>query len=142
LAFYCQRRNGSLTALRLLDVDNLNETIAVVMRLIKYGRVKKFRILGFFTEFSSIFFFLHLLMDIFPFVFCHPLEPVDPCFNDSYDGFLSDFVENVGHRAFQALPVRDIVFGEFLLDVTKEEEVIWCEVRAGNRVRSPLDLFV
>jgi hypothetical protein len=39
-------------------------------------------------------------MEVFPFVFYYPLEPVDPCFEDSYKGFLSDFVENVGDRVF------------------------------------------
>jgi hypothetical protein len=34
------------------------------------------------------------------FVFHHPLEPVDPYFEDSHEGFLSDFVEDVGDRAF------------------------------------------
>jgi hypothetical protein len=40
-------------------------------------------------------------MEIFPFVFYHPFERVDPCFEDSYEGSLSDFVENVCSRAFQ-----------------------------------------
>jgi hypothetical protein len=62
-------------------------------------------------------------MELFPFVFCHPLEPVDPCFEDSYEGSLSDFVENVGDHAFSALSIRDVVFDEFSLDITKEEEV-------------------
>jgi hypothetical protein len=43
----------------------------------------------------------HLLMELFPFVFHHPLQLVDPCFEDSYEGLLSDFVENMVDRAFQ-----------------------------------------
>jgi hypothetical protein len=39
-------------------------------------------------------------MEVFPFMFCQPLKPVDPCFGDSYEGFLPDLVENVGERAF------------------------------------------
>jgi hypothetical protein len=35
-------------------------------------------------------------MELFSFVSYHPLEPVDPCFEDSYEGFLSDFAENAG----------------------------------------------
>jgi hypothetical protein len=50
-----------------------------------------------FQVFSFIF---HLLMEVCSFVFYHSLEPVDPCFEDSHEGFLSDFVENVGDRAF------------------------------------------
>jgi hypothetical protein len=80
-------------------------------------------------------------MEIFSFVFCHPLEHVDPCFEDSYEGFPFDFVENVCDRAFSALPVGDVVFGEFSLDITKEEEVTWCQVRAVSRVRYALDCF-
>jgi hypothetical protein len=101
--------------------------------------VKKFVSSGFFTEFSSIFFF-YLLMEVFPFMSSDSPEPVDPRFEDSYKGFLSDFVENVGDCAFSALPVRDVIFGEFSLDRTKEE-VTWCEVRAVSRVRSRLNLF-
>jgi hypothetical protein len=41
-------------------------------------------------------------MEVFPFVFHHPLEPVDPCFEDSYEGFLSDFVENVGGKLLES----------------------------------------
>jgi hypothetical protein len=40
---------------------------------------------------------------------------------------------------FSALPVGDVILGEFSLDGTKQEEVIWREVRAVNRVRYPLD---
>jgi hypothetical protein len=54
---------------------------------------------------------------------------------------LSDFVKNVGDRAFSALPARDVVFGEFAIDRTKKEEVTWCEVWAVSRVRYPLYLF-
>jgi hypothetical protein len=54
----------------------------------------------FSLTFQAFSFILHLLMEAFPFVFCHPLKPVNTCFEDSYAGFLSDFVENVGHRAF------------------------------------------
>jgi hypothetical protein len=82
--------------------------------------VKKFVSSGFFIEFSSIF-FLHLLMEVFPFVFDDSPEPIDPCFEDNYEDCLFDFVENVGDHAFSALPVRDVVFGEFSLDRTKEE---------------------
>jgi hypothetical protein len=80
-------------------------------------------------------------MEVFPFVFYHPLAPGDPCFEDSCEGFLSDFVENVGDHAFEALPVRDVVFSEFSFAITKEEEITWWEVRAVSRVRYPLDLF-
>jgi hypothetical protein len=51
-------------------------------------------------NFQAFSFALHLLMEVFAFVFYHPLEPVDPCFEDSREGFLSNFVENVGDRAF------------------------------------------
>jgi hypothetical protein len=80
-------------------------------------------------------------MEVFPFVFYHPLEPTDPCFKDTYEGSSSDFVENAGDNPFQALPAMDVVFGEFLLDRPKEEEATWREVRAPSRVRCPLDLF-
>jgi hypothetical protein len=60
-------------------------------------------------------------MEAFPFVFSHPLEPVHPCFEYSYEDFLSDFVEN---PSCEVISVRDVVFGEFSLDITKEEEVI------------------
>jgi hypothetical protein len=63
-------------------------------------------------------------MEIFPFVFYHPLESVDLCFEDSYQGFLSDLVDNVGDRAFSALPVRDVVFGEFHLIEPKRTKSI------------------
>jgi hypothetical protein len=33
-------------------------------------------------------------------MFSHPLDPADSCFEDSHDSLLSDFVENVGDRAF------------------------------------------
>jgi hypothetical protein len=79
-------------------------------------------------------------MEVFPFMFYHPLERVNPCFEDRYTGFLSDVVENVSDRAFQVLLVRDVVFGEFSLDTTKEE-VTWCDVPIVNRVRYPLDRF-
>jgi hypothetical protein len=78
---------------------------------------------------------------VFSFVDYHPLEPVDPCFEDGDEGFLSDFPENVSDHAFSALSVRDMVFVEFSLDITKEEEVTWCEGRAVSRVRYPLDHF-
>jgi hypothetical protein len=62
-------------------------------------------------------------MEVFPFLFYRSLEPVEPCFEDSYEDFLSDFVEKMGNRIFVALLVKDIVFGEFSLNITKEEEV-------------------
>jgi hypothetical protein len=80
-------------------------------------------------------------MEIFPFVFDHPLKPVDSGFEDSYEGFLFDFSENVGDHLFQALPVKGVVFGEFSLDIPKEEEVTWCEIRVVSLVRYPLYLF-
>jgi hypothetical protein len=57
-------------------------------------------------DFQAFSFILHLLMEVFPFGFYHPLETIDPCFENSYESFLSDVVENVGDRAFEALPVR------------------------------------
>jgi hypothetical protein len=104
--------------------------------------VKNFMSSGFSLNFQSFSFILHWLMEVFPFVFYHPLELVNPCFEDSYEGFLSNFVENVGDRTFQALPVKDIAFGEFLHDIIKKEDVTWREVRAVRQVRYPLDLFV
>jgi hypothetical protein len=80
-------------------------------------------------------------MEVFPLAFYHPLEPVDPCFEDSSKGFLSNFIDNVGDHTFEALPARDGLFGEFSLDITKEKEVTRCEVQAVGRVRYPLDLF-
>jgi hypothetical protein len=80
-------------------------------------------------------------MDIFPVMPYHPLEPVDPCFEDGYESFLSYFVENGDDRVFSALTVKDVVFGEFLLVTTKGEEVTWCEVRVVGRALYPLDLF-
>jgi hypothetical protein len=80
-------------------------------------------------------------MEVFPFVFYHQLEPVDRCFEDSYEGLLSDFVENVGDRPFYAPQVREAVFGEFSIGIAKEEEVIWCEVGAVSPARYPLDRF-
>jgi hypothetical protein len=80
-------------------------------------------------------------MEVLPFVFYHSFEPIDLCFEGSYDGFLSDFVENVGDRTFSALPVRNIIFDEFSFDITKEEEITWCEVRAVSRVRYPLGFY-
>jgi hypothetical protein len=59
--------------------------------------VKKFVSSVCFTEFSAFSFILHLLMEIFPFVFS---QPVDPCFKDGCNGFLSNFVENLGDRRF------------------------------------------
>jgi hypothetical protein len=95
----------------------------------------------FSLNFQASSFILHLLMEVFPFMVYHPLEPVNPCFEDRYTGFSSDVVENVSDRAFQALLVRDVVFDEFSLDITKEE-VTWCEVRAVSRARYQLDFFV
>jgi hypothetical protein len=63
---------------------------------------QKVHILGFLTEFS-IFFFHRLLMGVFPFVFYHPLETVDPCFEDSHEGFFADFVETVVIALFKLL---------------------------------------
>jgi hypothetical protein len=61
----------------------------------------KVRLLGFFPlNFQALSFILHLLMEVPPFVFYHPLEPVDPCFEDNHEGFLSDFVENVDDPRF------------------------------------------
>jgi hypothetical protein len=37
---------------------------------------------------------------------------------------------------------RDVAFGQFSLDITKEGKVLWYELRAVSRVRYPLDLFV
>jgi hypothetical protein len=37
----------------------------------------------FSPNFQTFSFILHWLMEIFPFVFYHPLEPVDPCFEGS-----------------------------------------------------------
>jgi hypothetical protein len=92
-------------------------------------------------NFQAFSFVLHSLIDVFSFVFDQPLEPVDPCFEDSHEGFLFDFVENVGDYAFSGLPVRDVTFGEFSLDMTKEEEVTWCGIRTVGRGWYPLDLF-
>jgi hypothetical protein len=39
-------------------------------------------------------------MEMLPFVFYHPLEPVGQCFEDSHERYLFDFVENVAGRAF------------------------------------------
>jgi hypothetical protein len=73
-------------------------------------------------------------MEVFPFVFYHLLESVHLCFEAIPEGCLPDFVENaVDHVFFSVLPVRDVVFGEFSLDITKEEEVAWGE--AGLAVR-------
>jgi hypothetical protein len=58
-------------------------------------------------------------MEVFPFVFCHPLEPVDPCLEGNCEGLLSTSVESVDDRAFWALPARDVIFGEFSFDITK-----------------------
>jgi hypothetical protein len=91
-----------------------------------------------FQEFSFI---LYFLMDVFPVMFYHQLEPVGPCFEEDYENFLSDFVENVSDRALSALTVRDVVLGEFSFDITKQEEVIWCEVRAVSLALYPLYLF-
>jgi hypothetical protein len=60
----------------------------------------KIRILEFFTEFSSIFLHFHLLMEVFPFVCYHPLEHIDLRFEDSSEGFLSDFAKNLGDPTF------------------------------------------
>jgi hypothetical protein len=92
-------------------------------------------------NFQAFSFIRHLLMEVFPLVFYHPLDSVDPCFEDGYEDFLSDFVENVSDCAFYTLPARDVVFGEFSLDITKRQEVTWCEVRAVSRLRRLLDLF-
>jgi hypothetical protein len=103
--------------------------------------VKKVMSSGVSLNFRAFSFILRALMEVFPFVFYHLIEPVDPCFEDSYGDFLSDFVESVGNRAFEALPVRDVVFGESVLDMTKKEEVTWCEVRVVSRARYLLDCF-
>jgi hypothetical protein len=71
-------------------------------------------------------------MEVFRFMLYHPLELVDPCFEDNYEGFISDFVENGSDCVFEALSVRDVIFGEFSRDMTKEDEVSWCEVRHGK----------
>jgi hypothetical protein len=54
----------------------------------------------FSLDVQAFSFILHLPVEAFPFVFCRLLEPVDPYFEDGYEGFLPDFVENVGDRAF------------------------------------------
>jgi hypothetical protein len=62
--------------------------------------------------------FLSLNIQVFPFLFCsivevftlvldHPFGPFDPDFKGSCAGFLSNFDENVPHRAFEGLQVRD-----------------------------------
>jgi hypothetical protein len=65
----------------------------------QYREVKSSYPRAFWLVFETFFLF-HLLMEVFPFVLCHPLEPVDPPIEDSYEGFLPDFVENVSGRAF------------------------------------------
>jgi hypothetical protein len=74
-------------------------------------------------------------MQVFPFVFSHALKPVDPCFEDNYESSLSDFVEKLGDRAFEALLIRNVIFGEFLLAITKKEEITRCEVWVVTWVR-------
>jgi hypothetical protein len=93
--------------------------------------------LVFSLNFQAFSFILHLLMKQFPFVFYHPLEPVDPCFEDNYEGFLSDLVETAGDRAYEALPVRDIVFGEFSLDRIKRKKSLGARsgLQAGCGIR-------
>jgi hypothetical protein len=49
---------------------------------------------GFSLNFQAFSFILHFLMKVFPFGFCHTLEPGGPCFEDGSEGFLSDFVGN------------------------------------------------
>jgi hypothetical protein len=39
-------------------------------------------------------------MEVYPLVFYHPFESFDPGSKDSYEGFLSDFAENVGDYQF------------------------------------------
>jgi hypothetical protein len=63
--------------------------------------VKKFVSSVFSLCFQAFSFILHLLLEVFPFLFYHALEIVDLCFEDSYEGFVSDLVENVGDRAFK-----------------------------------------
>jgi hypothetical protein len=58
--------------------------------------VKTFVFSGFSLNFQVFSFIPHLLTEVFPFVFPHPLEHVDPCFEDSSEGFFSGFLENVG----------------------------------------------
>jgi hypothetical protein len=70
-----------------------------INRFLPLIEVKKFVSSGFSLNFQA-FFILHFLMEVFPFVFYHPLKPVDSCFEVSYEGFLSDSVENVGDRPF------------------------------------------
>jgi hypothetical protein len=62
-------------------------------------------------------------MEVFSFVFSQPLGLVDSCVEDSYEVFLSDFVKNVGDLAFEVLPVRDVVFGEFSFDISKKKSL-------------------
>jgi hypothetical protein len=83
------------------------------------SRGQKVCIIGFSLNLQAFSFILPLLMEAFPFLFSHPLKPLGPCFKDAYEDFLSDFVENVGGRAFKALLIRDVIFGEFSLNVTK-----------------------
>jgi hypothetical protein len=79
-------------------------------------------------------------MEVFPLVFYHPFDSFDPGSKDSYEGFLSDFAENMGDCQFEPLPVRDVIFSEFFLEITEEEEVTWCYVGTVRRLRYPLDL--
>jgi hypothetical protein len=71
-------------------------------QLVNGGGQSRFQLVSsvFSLDLQEFSFILHLPMEVFPFVFCHPLDPVDPCFEDSDEDFLSDFVENVGDRAF------------------------------------------
>jgi hypothetical protein len=54
----------------------------------------------------------------------HPLELLDPCFEDNHEDFLCDFVENAGILVFQALSVKDVVSGESSLDMTKKRSYL------------------
>jgi hypothetical protein len=77
---------------------------------------------------------------VFPLVFYHPFESFDPGSKDSYEGFLSDFAENVGDCQFWPLPARDVIFSECFLEITEEEEITWYYVGTVRLLRYPLDL--
>jgi hypothetical protein len=62
-------------------------------------RVKKFVSSVFSLNFQTFSFVLHLLMEVFPFVFYHPLEPVDPYFVQLYR-FLVRFRRKCGRPRF------------------------------------------
>jgi hypothetical protein len=92
-------------------------------------------ILNFFAYYMKIFSFLSCsLAKVFPVVYFHPFESVYPDLKDSCEGFLSDFIENMGDCARQALPVLDLIFGTFVLQMAKEEGAACRWVSTVNRV--------